>query len=142
MDWSDIGRSIAAVAPTIAGAIGGIAGNLVLPGAGGIAGNVLASRAVTAILDALGISPDLPEADKQAVEEKIKALKEVKDKDDTEAIKKAMDALSDAVQKVGAAMYQGSQPGSQPETGAPQGDGGSKSGTDKGPVDAEYKEVK
>lgn len=83
-----------------------------------------------------------PEADKQAVEEKIKALKEVKDKDDTEAIKKAMDALSDAVQKVGAAMYQGTQPGSQPETGAPQGDGGSQSGADKGPVDAEYKEVK
>ena len=83
-----------------------------------------------------------PAADKQAVEEKVKALKDVKDKDDTEAIKKAMDALSDAVQKVGAAMYQGTQPGAQPEAGAPQGDSGTQPGQDKGPVDAEYKEVK
>jgi molecular chaperone DnaK len=87
-----------------------------------------------------------PEADKQAVEEKIKALKEVKDKDDTESIKKAMDALSDAVQKVGAAMYQtpqtpggetgqaSSQPGEQSQGGNP--------GAEQGPVDAEYKEVK
>ncbi len=43
--------------------------------------------------------------DKTAVEEKIKALKEVKDKDDIDDIKKAMDALSEAIQKVGAAMY-------------------------------------
>ncbi len=83
-----------------------------------------------------------PQADKQAVEEKVKSLKEVKDKDDTEAIKKAMDALSDAIQKVGAAMYQGTQPASQPEAGAPQGDGGAQPAADKGPVDAEYKEVK
>src|SRR5581483_5433282 len=39
--------------------------------------------------------------DKASVEEKVKALKDVKDKDDIDAIKKAMDALSEAIQKVG-----------------------------------------
>jgi molecular chaperone DnaK len=90
--------------------------------------------------------------DKTSVEEKIKALKEVKDKDDVDALKKAMDALSEAIQKVGAAMYSASaeatadkeaskpadqQPASQP--------GPTPTGDDKkndGPVDAEYKEVK
>jgi molecular chaperone DnaK len=87
--------------------------------------------------------------DKTQVEEKIKALKEVKDKDDVEAIKKAMDALSEAVQKVGAAMYEGQQSanssqqtvGEQAASGAtPPSD--QNPSTDKGPVDAEYKEVK
>ncbi len=44
--------------------------------------------------------------DKTAVEEKIKALKDIKDKDDADAIKKATDELSAAIQKVGAAMYE------------------------------------
>ncbi len=88
--------------------------------------------------------------DKTQVEEKIKALKEVKDKDDVEAIKKAMDALSEAVQKVGAAMYsssaeatadsaKASESSSAPEQNASPG--GQNPNSDKGPVDAEYKEV-
>jgi molecular chaperone DnaK len=87
--------------------------------------------------------------DKTAVEEKIKALKEVKDKDDVEAIKKAMDELSSAIQKVGAAMYEGAsgsanqqsadQPGPTPSSDNPNTD---KPGADNGPVDAEFKEVK
>jgi molecular chaperone DnaK len=86
--------------------------------------------------------------DKTSVEEKIKALKDVKDKEDVEAIKKAMDALSEAIQKVGAAMYEsGKSDGS--EVG--KSEGAASQGTtnnpnppagDKGPVDAEYKEVK
>ncbi len=44
--------------------------------------------------------------DKKVVEEKLEALKKVKDGDDLEAIKKASDELADAAQKIGAAMYQ------------------------------------
>jgi molecular chaperone DnaK len=87
--------------------------------------------------------------DKTAVEEKVKALKDVKDKEDIEAIKKAMDALSEAVQKVGAAMYEQKPPSdnSQPSAGeqntsAGAPDSQNPSGDAKGPVDAEYKEVK
>ena len=78
--------------------------------------------------------------DKTAVEDKIKALKEVKDKDDVDGIKKALDALSEAVQKVGAAMYESSAPqGGDPAAGqAPASD----DKKDNGPVDAEFKEVK
>lgn len=81
--------------------------------------------------------------DKTAVEEKIKALKEVKDKDSIEDLKKAMDALSEAVQKVGAAMYQ--EPpstDSNQQTAGGQDSGADKKPDDKGSVDAEYKEVK
>ncbi len=88
--------------------------------------------------------------DKTAVEEKIKALKEVKDKDDVDGLKKAMDALSEAVQKVGAAMYDqgqaagGSSQGAGQQAGADQNaaSNGTDTGQDKGSVDAEYKEVK
>lgn len=52
--------------------------------------------------------------EKKEVEEKIAALKAVKDGDDHEAIKKAADELSTAAQKVGAKMYQGgAQPGTE-----------------------------
>lgn len=80
--------------------------------------------------------------DKTAVEEKIKALKDVKDKEDTEAINKAMSELSDAIQKVGAAMYQ------QPEAAQGQGESDKAQGSteqqntgDQGTVDADFKEV-
>jgi len=46
------------------------------------------------------------EEDKKATEEKIEALKGVKDGDDKDAIQKAYDELSEAIQKVGAAMYE------------------------------------
>ncbi|MBP9686607.1 MAG: Hsp70 family protein, partial [Candidatus Doudnabacteria bacterium] len=86
--------------------------------------------------------------DKTAVEEKVKALKDVKDKDDTEAIQKAMSELSDAIQKVGAAMYadQQSQPASaegaaDSAQGAPAAD--ATTGADANPtVDAEFEEKK
>lgn len=44
--------------------------------------------------------------DKKDIEGKIEELKKVKEGDDAEAIKKAYDTLGEAVQKVGAAMYQ------------------------------------
>ncbi len=47
--------------------------------------------------------------EKKEVEDKIAALKAVKDGDDHEAIKKAADELSTVAQKVGAKMYQGAE---------------------------------
>jgi len=79
-----------------------------------------------------------PEADRKAAQEKIDALKAVKDKDDIDAIKKALDELSAAIQKVGAAMYQGAQGqqgGPQAGPGADAGDSGS--GATGNSVDAE-----
>ncbi len=83
--------------------------------------------------------------DKAAVETAMGELKEVKDKDDMEVIRTKMQALSDAIQKVGAAMYEQEQPpagtaseGPAPESGT---DGSNATGTDSNPVDAEYKEV-
>jgi molecular chaperone DnaK len=46
------------------------------------------------------------EEDKKDVEAKIEELKKFKEGEDTEAIKKAYDTLGEAVQKVGAAMYE------------------------------------
>ncbi|MFA5051644.1 MAG: molecular chaperone DnaK [Patescibacteria group bacterium] len=84
---------------------------------------------------------------KKEVEEKIEALKKVKDGDDSAAIKKATEELSTTIQKIGQAMYKDQKP---PEGSAQQGaekeksaKGGSASGgNDKGPVDAKYEEVK
>jgi molecular chaperone DnaK len=91
----------------------------------------------------------VPVADKNAAEEKITALKAVKDKDDMEAIKKAMEELSNAIQKVGAAMYQSGQSdkSDKSDKSENQNAGASQTGDnqkpeDKGPVDAEFKEVK
>jgi molecular chaperone DnaK len=67
------------------------------------------------------------EADRKDVEAKIQALKDIKDKPELDAIKKAMDELSTAIQKVGAAMYQQGQP--QP--------GQAEAPKQEGPVDAE-----
>lgn len=47
--------------------------------------------------------------DKKDIEEKIEALKKIKDGDDTEAIKKASETLSQAIQKVGTELYKAQQ---------------------------------
>lgn len=80
--------------------------------------------------------------DKTAVEDKIKALKDVKDKDDIEGIKKAMDELSAAIQKVGAAMYENSGSANQQSADQPGAEAPTDDKKDKGPVDADFKEVK
>lgn len=95
---------------------------------------------------------------KKEIEDKIKAVKDVKDKDDAEAIKKATEELSQTIQKIGQAMYgqqqQQGQPGAGPQGDPSQGSGGAQPGgqqkaeqkakdpKDKGPVDAEYEDVK
>ena len=47
--------------------------------------------------------------DKKSTEEKLEALKKIKDSDDLEAIKKASDELATEAQKVGAKMYEKQQ---------------------------------
>jgi molecular chaperone DnaK len=99
---------------------------------------------------------------KKEIEDKIKAVKDVKDKDDVQAIKKATEELSQTIQKIGQAMYGQQQPQGQPGAG-PQGQPGAQpgdqkqgeekakdakdnpsasSGSNEGPVDAEYEDVK
>lgn len=67
--------------------------------------------------------------DKKDVEAKIEELKKVKEGEDTEAIKKAYDTLGEAVQKVGAAMYE--QEAKEKEADA------TKEKKEEGPVEGE-----
>lgn len=76
--------------------------------------------------------------EKKDIEDKIAAVREVSGKDDKDAISKASDALSEAVQKVGAKMYQSAQSDQAQEgsTDQPkQEDKGNDS--DQGPVEGE-----
>jgi molecular chaperone DnaK len=71
------------------------------------------------------------EADRTEAQQKLDALKAIKDNDDIEPLKKAMDELSVSIQKVGAAMYQQQQPGAGADgsTGAgATGDAGNTAG--------------
>ena len=57
--------------------------------------------------------------EKTKVEEALKVVKEIKDKDDVEAVKKAAEDLSKAAQAIGMKMYQQEQAkGAQPSAGA------------------------
>ncbi|MFA6391202.1 MAG: molecular chaperone DnaK [Patescibacteria group bacterium] len=83
----------------------------------------------------------IKEEDKKAVEEKVKAVNDVKDKDDVEAIKKATEELSTAAQKIGQAMYEAQQK----EEAAKKADAskaGEKKEGDKEPVEGEFTEEK
>jgi molecular chaperone DnaK len=80
------------------------------------------------------------ETDKKTVNEKIDALKAVKDKEDLDAIKKAMDDLSNVIQKVGAAMYNANPP-SNGQANTPPTSEASNNQTGQETVDAEYKDV-
>jgi molecular chaperone DnaK len=82
--------------------------------------------------------------DKTAVETAVQELKDVKDKDDTEVIRTKMQALSDVIQKVGAAMYEQGQGADAAQPDAAQPDAaqpGAANPSDDKPVDAEFKEV-
>lgn len=65
--------------------------------------------------------------DKTELEEKLKALKETKDTDQYDNIKKAMEELNTTAQRIGASMYQ-AQPGQQAEQGSGQGDNSQPTG--------------
>lgn len=73
--------------------------------------------------------------DKKAVEEKVEALKAVKDGTDVDAIKKASEELSEVAQKIGAAIYQQEQKAGEGEASNAE----SKSDDVK---DADFEEVK
>ena len=78
----------------------------------------------------------ITDEERKSVEEKIEALKAVKDSDDHEAIKKAADELTEAAQTVGAKMYQAEQ-ANQDQPSAE----GSEEKNDE-PIDAEFSEKK
>ena len=84
---------------------------------------------------------------KKEVEEKIEAVKKVKDGEDKDAIKKATDDLGQTIQKIGQAMYKDQK--ADPSTSSGPAAGGEKkddpstgSGSKDEPVDAKYEEVK
>ena len=79
------------------------------------------------------------EEDKKVIEEKIEALKKIKDGDDTEAIKKASEELSQESQKIGAAMYQQAQAQQQ---APPAGESENKEDKKDEPIKGEYEEKK
>jgi molecular chaperone DnaK len=80
----------------------------------------------------------ISEVERKEVEEKIEALKKVKDGDDHEAIKKAADELSTVAQAVGAKMYQEGKGGEDGEGGK----GGEEQAKKDEPIDAEFTEKK
>ncbi len=81
--------------------------------------------------------------DKTAVETAMQELREVKDKDDLEPIRTKMQTLSDAIQKVGAAMYESTAAaeGASDSASADGQSAGAEGNNAEGPVDAEFKEV-
>jgi len=76
----------------------------------------------------------MKEEDKKLLEDKVEALKKVKDGEDVEAIKKASEELSTEAQKIGAAMYQ--------QEAAKEGEQKPEDKKEDGPVEGEYEEVK
>ena len=84
-------------------------------------------------------------ADKKELEEKLAALKTIKDTDQHEEIKKKMDELSQVAQKIGAAMYQAA---AEKEAAQKKPDEdkkaktGGEPGEGKGPVEGEFEEKK
>ncbi len=83
----------------------------------------------------------IPEDVKKSVNDKITALRGVKDGTDAEAIKKATEELSSEMSKIGQAMNQQGQPGAG-QPGANPGAGEAKTPEEQGPEvrDAEFKE--
>ena len=76
-------------------------------------------------------------SDKKDVEEKLEALKKIKDGDDLEAIKRAADELATVAQKVGAAMYEKQKS----DVGGQTSEAGEAENTAKAEAkDAEFKE--
>jgi molecular chaperone DnaK len=80
---------------------------------------------------------------KSSVEAKIEDLKKVKDTEDTEAIKKALEAVTAEAQKIGQAMYAAA--GAQNQANPNQTAGETPNASEEakaGPQEAEYEEVK
>lgn len=87
---------------------------------------------------------------KKSIEEKIEALKKVKDGNDIASVKSASDELSKSIQQIGELLYkpassdagqQQADAGQTPPNGGQSGEDGKESGEDK-PRDAEFEEKK
>jgi molecular chaperone DnaK len=72
--------------------------------------------------------------EKKKVTDALAALKEVKDKDDVDAIKKASEELTSVAQAVGMKMYQQEQEKTKQGPGT---DGGNSGGATEGPIEGE-----
>lgn len=82
------------------------------------------------------------EEEKKDVEDKLEALKKVKDGEDIEAIKSASEELSNVAQKIGAAIYQQEQQASQSAEAQPEGEAGANGEAENDTKDADFEEVK
>ncbi|MFA6145832.1 MAG: molecular chaperone DnaK [Patescibacteria group bacterium] len=90
----------------------------------------------------------IPADVKKQVEDKVAELKKVKDANDIEVIKKAIQDLGDTVQKIGAAMYGSTPSTGSGQDGSPQGQQApgaqpdqaqeEKPKADQGPIEGEY----
>jgi molecular chaperone DnaK len=81
--------------------------------------------------------------DKKELEEKLEALKKIKDTDQYDEMKKKMEEMNQVAQKIGAAMYQ--QQGAQANQAGPSADAGQASEEpkkEKGTVEGEFEEKK
>ena len=85
------------------------------------------------------------EEDRKDVDEKLAELKKIKDSAEIDALKKAIDDLSQSIQKIGAQLYQDveKEKAEQSEPGLKEnaGTGGAEAGKEK-TVEGEYEEVK
>jgi len=77
--------------------------------------------------------------DKTDLEAKLKALKDIKDTDKYDDIKKAMEELNQVAQRIGAAMYQQASQTQQPNQ---EQTNQSNNQTQEGPVEGEFEEKK
>ncbi|MFC1751695.1 molecular chaperone DnaK [Patescibacteria group bacterium] len=80
----------------------------------------------------------IPADVKASVEEKVKALKEVKDKDDADLIKQKTEELSQEIQKIGSELYKKQEGSTTQDTHK----GENESKNEDNITDAEFKEVK
>ncbi|HYM38801.1 MAG TPA: molecular chaperone DnaK [Thermoplasmata archaeon] len=82
---------------------------------------------------------NVSEASKKDVQEKVEALRKVLPSEDISQLRRAIDDLNAAAQKMGAEMYQkGGAAAAPPPTGGPEGSGDSG---DPGVVDANFEDV-
>jgi molecular chaperone DnaK len=88
--------------------------------------------------------------DKKELEEKLEALKKVKDTDQYDEIKKAMEDMNAVAQRIGTAMYQQAQTAEKAQEGGEGKEGEKAEGAsaqegdkkDEGPVEGEFEEEK
>jgi len=81
------------------------------------------------------------DAERRPVEEAIAALREAMSGDDAGRIRQRLEALSQALMRLGEAIHRAAQAQAQPEAEAASGGGGEPSGGGDDVVDAEFEEV-